>query len=46
MLPSAFFTILNNIVYLPMVCCFIMFFANDMYGFFNWRSMQKRQEQL
>ena len=34
---------LENISYLPMVVCFVMFFANDMYGFFNWRRMQKRQ---
>ncbi|MBQ4166105.1 MAG: nicotinamide mononucleotide transporter, partial [Oscillospiraceae bacterium] len=34
---------LENISYLPMVICFVMFFANDMYGFFNWRKMQKRQ---
>ncbi len=29
---------------LPMVACFSMFFFNDLYGFFNWRRMQKRQE--
>lgn len=29
---------------LPMVFCFVMFFVNDAYGFFNWRRMQKRQE--
>ncbi len=34
----------EEISYLPMVVCFIMFFANDLYGFFNWRKMQKRQE--
>ena len=27
----------------PMVACFVMFFANDMYGFVNWRRMEKRQ---
>ena len=27
----------------PMVACFVMFFANDMYGFINWRRMEKRQ---
>lgn len=34
---------IESISYLPMVICFVMFFANDMYGFFNWRRMQKRQ---
>ena len=27
----------------PMVACFVMFFANDLYGFINWRRMEKRQ---
>ena len=30
---------------LPMVLCFVMFLANDLYGFYNWRRMQKRQSQ-
>jgi len=29
----------------PMVLCFLLFFANDLYGFFNWRRMQLRQQQ-
>ena len=29
--------------YIPMVACFAMFFVNDMYGFFNWRRMQREQ---
>ena len=29
---------------LPMVICFAAFLANDIYGFINWRRMQKRQE--
>ncbi len=32
-----------QISYLPMVACFVMFFANDLYGFINWKRMQKRQ---
>ncbi len=35
---------MENISYLPMVMCFVMFLANDLYGFYNWRKMQKRQE--
>lgn len=29
--------------YLPMVACFVMFLANDIYGFVNWRRMSHRQ---
>ena len=28
---------------LPMVFCFIMFLLNDLYGFYNWKRMQKLQ---
>ena len=28
----------------PMAVCFVMFFLNDMYGFINWRRMEKRQQ--
>ena len=35
---------IENIAYLPMVACFIMFLANDLYGFYNWTKMQQRQE--
>ena len=31
--------------YIPMVLCFVMFFANDMYGFVNWTRMRRRQKQ-
>lgn len=30
--------------YISVVVCFVMFLANDSYGFYNWRRMQKRQE--
>lgn len=29
---------------LSMIVCFLMFLINDLYGFFNWLRMQKRQE--
>lgn len=32
-----------DISYVPMVLCFVMFLANDLYGFYNWKRMQKRQ---
>ncbi len=34
---------MENVSYLPMVLCFVMFFANDLYGFYSWQQMQKRQ---
>ncbi len=33
----------EDISYLPMVACFIMFLANDLYGFYNWKRMQQQQ---
>jgi len=30
--------------YVPMIFCFVMFFVNDLYGFIQWRRMQRRQE--
>lgn len=33
----------EDMSYLPMVACFVMFLFNDLYGFYNWRRMQKRQ---
>ena len=27
----------------PMIICFAMFLLNDLYGFFNWRRMRRRQ---
>ncbi len=35
----------KDISYLPMIFCFIMFFINDLYGFYNWRKMEKRQSE-
>ncbi|MBP3369609.1 MAG: nicotinamide mononucleotide transporter [Clostridia bacterium] len=30
--------------YISVLVCFVTFFVNDMYGFFSWLSMRKRQE--
>lgn len=30
--------------YLVMAACFFMFLLNDLYGFFNWQRMKKRQQ--
>ena len=35
---------IEDISYLPMIFCFIMFLVNDIYGFLNWSRMRKRQE--
>lgn len=34
----------SDLSYLSVAICFIMFLANDIYSFINWRKMQKRQE--
>ena len=34
----------EDIGYLSVVVCFIMFFISDIYGFINWTKMKKRQE--
>ncbi len=34
---------ITDVKYIPMVVCFAAFFANDMYGFFNWKRMQRKQ---
>ena len=34
---------LSDHSYLAVLVCFIVFLANDLYGFFSWRKMQLRQ---
>ncbi len=34
---------LKDISYVSVLVCFIAFLVNDIYGFLNWRSMQRRQ---
>ncbi len=34
---------IEEVSYLPMVFCFVMFLLNDLYGFINWRRMEKKQ---
>ncbi len=34
---------IQSLSYLPMVVCFVTFLCNDLYGFFNWKRIQKRQ---
>ncbi len=34
---------MTDISYLAVIICFITFLVNDIYGFINWRQMQKKQ---
>ena len=34
---------MTNSKYISVVVCFAAFFVNDIYGFFNWKKMEKRQ---
>lgn len=36
---------ISNVQYISVVVCFAAFLVNDMYGFINWRRMEKRQAQ-
>ena len=36
----------SDISYLSVIVCFMMFFANDVYGFISWRKMRQRQQQI
>ena len=33
----------KDISYLSVIICFVMFLVNDLYGFVNWKRMEKRQ---
>lgn len=33
----------ENITYISVLICFVMFLINDLYGFVSWRRMEKRQ---
>lgn len=35
----------EDITYISVLICFIMFLVNDLYGFANWKRMEKRQLQ-
>lgn len=35
---------INNVNYISVVICFVVFLANDLYGFISWLKMMKRQE--
>lgn len=33
----------ENLGYVPMIICFVVFLINDLYGFANWQKMKKKQ---
>ncbi len=35
---------IENPSYIPMIMCFVMFLANDIYGFISWKRMEKHQK--
>ena len=35
----------EKLSYLPMVICFVVFLANDIYGYINWQRISKRQNE-
>ena len=34
----------KDLSYLSVILCFVMFLVNDLYGFYNWMKMQRRQQ--
>jgi nicotinamide mononucleotide transporter PnuC len=34
---------IDNLSYVSVIVCFVAFLANDLYGFYNWRRMERRQ---
>ncbi len=36
---------INNVEYVPMIICFVVFLINDSYGFYNWRKINKKQNE-
>jgi len=38
------FASIDDISYVPMIMCFVMFFVNDIYGYICWQRMKIRQE--
>ncbi len=35
----------ESLAYLPMLLCFVLFLVNDLYGFYNWQRMRRRQQE-
>lgn len=39
------YSTLSSLDYLPMVVCFVAFLCNDLYAFYNWKRIEKRQSE-
>ena len=37
------FAAAENITYISVIICFVVFLANDLYGFISWKQMERRQ---
>lgn len=37
---------IENPSYIPMIICFVMFMANDIYGFINWQRLERKQHNV
>ncbi len=37
---------IENPSYIPMIICFVMFMANDIYGFINWQRLERKQHNM
>lgn len=37
---------IDDASYLSVIICFVVFLANDLYGYYNWKRMQKRQSKI
>jgi len=37
---------IEDISYIPIVSCFVFLLVNDLYGFFNWTRIKKRQDEI
>ena len=37
---------LENFSYISITCCFVIFFFNDLYGYYSWKRMEKEQNFL
>ena len=34
----------ENVMYISVIICFVVFLVNDLYGFVSWKQMEKRQQ--
>ena len=37
------YAVISNLQYMSIVICFLVFFVNDLYGFINWKKIERRQ---